>query len=452
MNTNRIDVLNLEWTSFPSRDRSAATLVCNYLRHQGLNVVEQGIHGWKYHLHKYRPRLFFITNTVGAQLNFEATKYAHEMGIKTLSLVSEGNYVASDDVQFMEKLIWGWNIDRKLQQDVMLHWSVRAKNIMTRFFPETQPQLGVAGSVGFDRYAILPVIGRSEFLKRHGKAEYRKVVGFACWNFGICYEGDFNYPIAFQRYGKEGVERFKKDGLELNAILLEIVKARPDILFLIKEHPGNRFGERGAATEGFSEQDNVLIIKNEEGIEDCIAVSDVWWSYESTTALEAWLFGKETALINPSGTDFIRTALYKGSPNFGNAQAAIKAIDDFFQTQKIEGFDALAPYRHQAVEDIMQWDDGLNHVRAGNAILDLLEAEDRELPSPSAIQTNKEGFKKSFNDLKNWVKLQIKWGHPRSIFKRTEVEQYANQLMAHQLAFYKKKEWTKGELRGIVCK
>ena len=33
-----IDVLNLEWTSTPSRDREVATMVCNYLRFQWLSL------------------------------------------------------------------------------------------------------------------------------------------------------------------------------------------------------------------------------------------------------------------------------------------------------------------------------------------------------------------------------------------------------------------------------
>ena len=40
---SKADVLNLEWSSFPSRDREMATLVCNYLRFQGYSVIEGSI-------------------------------------------------------------------------------------------------------------------------------------------------------------------------------------------------------------------------------------------------------------------------------------------------------------------------------------------------------------------------------------------------------------------------
>ena len=50
---------------------------------------------------------------------------------------------------------------------------------------------------------------------------------------------------------------------------------------------------------------------------ESISLSDLWITYESTTALEAWLLGVPTCLLNPSGTDFnFREGYHLGQENF----------------------------------------------------------------------------------------------------------------------------------------
>ena len=62
-----IEVLNLEWTSEASRDRTVATLVCNYLREMGLRVLEGNIFLGYILLVLYRPKILFITNIFGCR-------------------------------------------------------------------------------------------------------------------------------------------------------------------------------------------------------------------------------------------------------------------------------------------------------------------------------------------------------------------------------------------------
>ena len=54
---NKIDVLNLEWTTYPSRDRQAATLVCNYLQYMGFTVIEDSLFRGCYLIDKYNPKM-----------------------------------------------------------------------------------------------------------------------------------------------------------------------------------------------------------------------------------------------------------------------------------------------------------------------------------------------------------------------------------------------------------
>ena len=76
MMKNRVDVLSLEWTSYPSRDREAATLVCNYLKYMGVSVYEGSIFNGYFLIDRFNPKILFITNSVGSLLNLDIVKYA----------------------------------------------------------------------------------------------------------------------------------------------------------------------------------------------------------------------------------------------------------------------------------------------------------------------------------------------------------------------------------------
>ena len=118
----------------------------------------------------------------------------------------------------------------------------------------------------------------------------------------------------------------------------------------VKEHPGVT---NSAATEiaGLDRFPNVLKIKNEETIGDCISVCDVWMAYESTTAIEAWLLGKPTLFVNPSGGDFQRASVHEGNPVLETAEAVDGALREHHETGEIEGFEARRDARQAVLAD-----------------------------------------------------------------------------------------------------
>jgi hypothetical protein len=381
--TDQVDVLNLEWTSAPSRDRQAASLVCNYLRIRGYRVVEGSVFRGVELLVRYRPKLFFIVDTIGAPVNARLMRYAKAMGIPGVSLISEGIFKAGkeDDPNFF----WGWNRDRCLYQLLHLQWSQHSRQLTVGRFPSLSEKIKVSGAVGFDVYRIAQFKTREAFLGAYGKGGFERVIGFAGWDFGPCYPGNARYEDFAKALGLPELERLRKDAELLNKALLSAIIACPDILFLIKEHPGALHGKQASAAEGCEAHPNVLYLKNEESLADCINVSDAWFSYESTTALEAWLLDTPTGLINPTGTDFpFRDDIHHGSPNFETAEALIDAIQRFYAEGSLSGFDPLSEARADIVRRLIQWDDGLNHVRAGNAIAALLPTHEKRdrLPVP----------------------------------------------------------------------
>jgi hypothetical protein len=439
----KVDVLNLEWTSYPARDRNTATLACNYLRYRGLNVVEDSVFRGFEMIDKTSPKLFFITNGIGASINFELVKYASLKGIKVVTLISEGNMRKENLLDF----IWSWNTDHILYEDVNMQWSTRTRQWTIEALPDLNEKIKVSGGVGFDYYKIVPACNSDDFLRKYKKERYRKIVGVGCWEFSIAYPSRSSYYPHFVELVKEaGIDRFRNDRDNFNKTILEIIKKNPDILFLLKEHPGNTSGLDMSGIDGAEQFSNTLILKK-ESIVDCIAVSDFWLTYESTTVLEAWQLKKQTCLLNPSGVDFYRTNVHIGSPNFPDALSLQNAIDSFYENGELPGFKELQRDRNKVIQDTIQWDDGLNHVRAGNEII-------RILNEPVTKQRSKIDF---YLEKRRWKQFILSKGIPRNNFiyeqlKNFDINALASQSKAiyeHQINYYQRQGLSDNDLQNI---
>lgn len=442
---NNIDVLNLEWTSYPSRDRNIASLICNYLRIQGYNVVEESIFNGFHAIDKYKPKLLFITNGIGAKINFQLVKYASLKGIKVVTLTSEGNF--RDDANCISEFLWGWNKEHCLYEDVNMQWSERTRKLTLSKYPELKNKIRISGAVGFDYYKIMPTIEKETFLKKYNKSHYKKVIGVGCWDFSIFNRADRRYESAIKTFGSDVIVRFRKDRDLFNRIIQNLVKSNDDILFVLKEHPGNTMGHYESAIDGCEKSDNVLILK-QESIVDCIAVSDFWISYESTTNIEAWMLNKQTCLINPTGVDFPRANVYRGTPNYKTVEEMQNAINTFYTTHLLPYFIELKHDRSMVIQDIIEWEDGLNHVRAGNQIISLLQSGCSKIKSLKRLQ---------FIPLKlrYAIAIRAKSGYSYTkyhSFNVQELQVNSKRMKEALLLFYKKEGLTLDKLKNISCK
>ncbi len=442
---NKCDVLNLEWHSHPARDRQSSTLVCNYLRFLGYNVIEESIFNGLMAIQKYKPKLLFISNAIGGKINAEIVKYAKAKRIKIVSAISEGNF--QGNVNQIKQFIWGWNDKKKLYEDLHLQWTERTRKLTLDIYPELSHKIKVSGGIGFDVYKIARPVKRETFLSKYHK-NYNKVVGIGCWDFGAYLdEKDTRHKIVLKKYTKGVLDRFAKDCSAFNLILKRTIEKNPEILFILKEHPGNQIGHKASGIEGCDRFDNVLILKNEESVFDCIAVSDFWVVYESTTALEAWLLGKQTLLLNPSGRDFPRDMTNEGSPDIAAYEQFQEVIDIFYQDGYIKNFDLYATDRKRVITDVIQFDDGFNHIRAGNEIVEVLEdAQERIL---SIKEYDKYFiFKEWIKEILHYLRLRK---HSIKRFDYQEILSFAEKRYQEQLEFYRKNKMSKQDLKNIVC-
>jgi hypothetical protein len=110
---------------------------------------------------------------------------------------------------------------------------------------------------------------------------------------------------------------------------------------------------------------NVIYLCQEEAIHDLISVSDIWTCFESTTALESWLMGKQTIFINPD-PNFNRDPVYQGSALVHNTGEFQNSINEYYSTGRIKSFfdTAKDSRRKELIHDIIGFGDGKNHIRA----------------------------------------------------------------------------------------
>lgn len=445
-----IDVLNLEWDAALSRDRQMASLVCNYLRFQGVTVKEGSVFQGYELIRKYRPRILFFSNITGAKINYNVAVYAVRCGIKVVSLVSEGNFRESE----LDQFLWGWNEEKVLLETVNMQWTERTRKMTLEHYPKLQNKIKVSGGVGFDVYKLLPLSDKKTFLKKYGKDIYEKIIGVGCWDFGIFFPDDTRFSYEKNIYSEEEIAYFRKDGELFNKILRKVVLANPDILFLLKEHPGVQLGRKASGIIGLESFPNVLILKQEEPIITCLSVSDFWITYESTTALEGWLLDKKTCLLNPQGGQFKRDKVAKGSPIFSTFSELQQNIRKFYLGMPLDGYIEKETVRNELIKETIQWSDGFNHVRAGNEIKKILEKE--------------EGDKVFINVFRDTVFLRYfviwrlcllpfigkRWSfylEMRRRFSKKQIEETNSILQKYQLAFYQKNNMDQEKLKTYEC-
>ena len=376
---SRLDILNLEWPT-SDRDLHIVTPILVYLKKKyNISYQTKSIFNGYYYLLKYKPKVLLISNFSGAIINHEIVKLAYSMNIKVISCISEGNVKAEVPEQFL----WGHNKDEILYVDKLLLWSERSKNIFKVKYPCLDDKLITVGATGFDRYKLLNFISQEKFLKDN-KLKYKKVIGIAAWGFDHLFG---NYYKTYEKYfldvfGKKQIEMHRKDLYSLNEIYKELIKNNPDILFILRYHPGTFDFEKNEFY-GLENYKNVFISsKNKNSqyqISDLINISDLWIGYETTTALEAWLLGKQTFLINPTKSDFIRENVHKGSPIVKNVVEAQRLIDEYFKTKTIQEFEKLYKKREEIIKDVIEYGDGKNYIRAAKEIRNILSTPEKKI-------------------------------------------------------------------------
>ena len=340
----------------PLRYFAERFLNCEF--HHALNI---DIH----QIYRIRPDVILQANTIGSNLYFEISKIAHDQNIPIFAFISEGNFRTDGTFN-----IWGFNRDSKFYQEYVCCWSERTAEFLKKQVPEANEKIVVTGGVGFDRYTIYKFMQKEEFLSKYNKPNYKKVIGYAGWAFGKLDHKRGREELLYWAGGDEKkFEWIESQRKQVSNILRSAIENNRDTLFILKQHPQENAPERPEPVKNEMSElmgyENVIHISAQESIHDLISVCDIWTCFESTTALESWLMGRQTIFINPE-TDFNRDSLYKGSAlvksyddfqNLINEYYSIGRIKEFYSSEK----DSM---RRNLIKNIIGYGDGMNHIRA----------------------------------------------------------------------------------------
>ncbi len=371
MNRHKCDILNLEWVT-NSRDTNIVEPVLSYLElAYDVQIVRSSYENYLWKIIYYKPRMLVLSNYNGDRWNFIATKQAYAMGIKTIALISEGNVI---DAETAPEFFWGWNKERVNCLDALLVWTERSRRLFLDNIKEAKEMnIKVSGATGFDRYQFLEFTDKESFLKKYRRNE-KKIIGIASWGFeGINMAGDT--PTGKSRYTKKELRYLLDTRDRLNHMYGRFIMEHPDTLFILKFHPASVGLEEKTEFKGLGQHQNVIEVVMSEEIADVINVCDFWMSFESTTAIEAWLLKKQTLFINPTGGYFKRANVVDGSPEIINYEELEHQYSSFYSQGIIDGFQEKELVREKILEDTIQYSDGKNHIRAANSIMEIYRME-----------------------------------------------------------------------------
>lgn len=369
-----IDLLNLEWPG-NERDSHMVAPIISALERLGYKCITGDIFNYLKFIVSYRPKVLLISSFAGAKSNHDLCSLASSLGIKVISLISEGNVRESS----VEEMTWGNNKAHKEYFCKYLLWSERSKKIITRNFPSIEPKLVVTGHAGMDRYKLFDFKSKKSFIKSYfpNTSLSTPVIGLAGWGFDM-----FSNTVLYKKnaislnsdFGLKQISRFRDDFEKLSSIYQNIIASNPNTIFILRRHPGIVHKEF-CEFEKLKNYPNVFFSQprvDSHSISDLISISDIWGGYETTTALEAWLLNKNTFLVNPSGSDFIRDELHSGSmimTTYSEFNNLIKNGLSFDESK----LSAVLSNREKLIADTIGFCDGKNHIRAKQEILLIID-------------------------------------------------------------------------------
>jgi hypothetical protein len=295
-----------------------------------------------------QPDMIIMSNTMGANKNLEISRLIEKSKIPLFSHVSEGMFRE----QHIEGFVFGWNKkEKRFSETISTLWSKKSYDMAIKYFPQLKGFYKISGSVGFDKYCIYSK-NKLPYLN------YKKIIGYAAFDFHNFIN---NYEQKLATHGKIVVDKVVKWIKVSSKLLFELVKNNPDILFLLKPHPGD-----GSKTpmefKDIVDFDNVVIVEKHISIVDVISNSDIWLNINSSTNLEAWLLDKPSISFNTDESMFSSDILY-GSVLENDYQKIQEYINEYYLTGKIHAFEKKVALREQLIFDYIGFKDGLNHVR-----------------------------------------------------------------------------------------
>ncbi len=374
--SHSVDILNLEWET-DSRDTNIVDpVLCSLSDRYNYSIKCGSVWYFLFKLLYYRPKVLLISNDSGSLINVNVFKFANMLGIKTISMISEGLHYKSlePDMQkeFNSLLFWGNNVNKINYTDLRLIWSNSFRNEIFRDVQYAENyNIKVTGATGFDRYILLKEKGLLDGFENEIFKKYNHTVLLVGYGFDILKNALDNSSASGVK-DEELLSRCSHRTI-VRDIYETIISHNPNTIFILKHHPGSDDIEY-SEFEGLDKYENTIVYHKNIDMTKLVCVSDLVIAYESTVCMEAWILGKTTVLVNPKGTCFTRSNLHEGSVIVENSYELQKLLDEFYMSGNMLVFDKLRKKREEILTDQIQFCDGFNYLRSAKIINDYILA------------------------------------------------------------------------------
>ena len=307
-----------------------------YLRHNGF--VTEWFHPYDYYaVLNWSPNGVIFANTGGAPENIACCKALKKQGVLIFSCISEGLF-RSDDI---EEFVWGWNKEHLLLEDCVFYWSNKQLEMAKATYPEVQKTGLVAGYTGIDKY----------FFSTKVEPEYE--IGIAGF--------DFN-RVSHIKYYSQIAEKQRK--------FIECLVKQPKIQkILFRPHPGD-YGQRPLEMPVGAQCSKITVERENVGILESINNCLIWVAYNSSTTVDAKLFGRHTLLYNPDGRD-VFSDLIEEIESHSSIETAIERIVEILGSDQKNA----VPYLSEEFRAAYGHLDGMNHKRTAQILIERLSCE-----------------------------------------------------------------------------
>jgi hypothetical protein len=383
---------------------------------------------------KTNPDIIIMTNTTGGARQDEIARLIENSGFPFFSHVSEGMYREKD----IQEFVWGAGKGRKkLSENLSMLWSQRSYDLATQYYPVLKETLRVSGAVGFDKYKFLDK-AKPKTIKK-----FNKVIGYAAFDF-LNIQSNKNVRKVL---GEDKHQRLMSEAPIANNILKNLITNNNDILFILKNHPGDGENSTALEFEGLLEFENVQLMDKNVSIVDIINTSDLWLNLNSSTNLEAWLMDKPSITFLTDKINISSDVVY-GSIMESQTNKIQDYINEFYETGSIQAFNNKQELRNKLISSYIGYSDGLNHVRFMSCIKDFVELVEANKITKGKwkislrwkIKSKLQHILYSFSKGKHGVPFFKKWAHYYDIYNQDELANVKNRYYLNMKYFYLKNQ------------
>jgi len=341
------------------RELESSSLIAYHLERFGYRAVWAKIEDL-FMIDLIKPEAVLLSDTYNPE-NLIAARYIKDRGYPLITFEAEVTYYPN---YFPDLMVWGWNKEKVMYEDLVLIASDYVKDILAKQGKDTTKCV-TTGVHRFDIYPSTTFLDKKGFTKTYDLSDDKKIVSYASWGFESFFDKENALLFYYTDYDDPLCERIRQFKNKIHDWLEGLIQNMPDVIFVLKLHPATELAS--SEVSGLESYYNVLVIRSETLAPDLISASDVWITFNSTTILEAYYFDKPVLIcsLDPE-LDKILVPYVAGADCVRTVEQARDLIRSYLENRSPLPDHSLE--RQRICREFVNDFDGLNAYRCAQAV------------------------------------------------------------------------------------